>query len=312
MTSALERAIDSLSSHEITVTAALRQLLVVGHRIEAEALTSWIRSELDGYKPDDPVPEYRDGSLLSLAVRVAFDGPWRRREVVTVSAAELPESLKSVLEEISLRMPVAELEALADPEEEGEPGAPLPGWWVARYREAMERGEAPGPASYIANQAVVDLPRTRLVGILERVRTTALSLALELEAVSRDAGSSDGPTVTSDTELSRAVATHMTTIYAAPHSSVSVASGAFASAVQLAAGDVEGLLREAGKLIQDDGLAALRAALTDDGNSPAEATGGFLRRLRAGSYVVASGVTTSAAYDGLLALLGQVFPGYSG
>ena len=91
--------------------------------------------------------------------------------------------------------------------------------------------------------------------------------------------------------------------------SVSVASGAGANAVQLQVGDVPGLLREAGKLLAQVGVEALHAALRDDGDKPAEATRGFLARVKAGTSGLSGGLTASAADDGLVVLLHQVFSG---
>jgi hypothetical protein len=161
----------------------------------------------------------------------------------------------------------------------------------------------------VANEAYISVPRTYLAGLLDRVKTVALGLALDIEGVSTEAGATGGPTVDSEPALGQTVASHMTMIFA-HNSSVSVASGAGATAVQLQVGDVAGLLREAGELLAGDGVEALGAALKDDGDEPGEATRGFLDRVKVGAYGLAGGLTTNAAYDGLVALLQQVFPGF--
>lgn len=307
MASELERAIDSLSNPEISIADALRQLLVVARRIGAEDAMAWLRSELEGYKDDVTVPDYREGSSFPITVR--FDGPMRSWETLQVSASELPAELRAVLNKFSLGMPVAEMEALAKAAGEGSPRLPLPMHWVMLYREAVENRTVPSLSLHVANEAYISVPKTYLVGLLDRVKTVALGLALDIERVSTEAGASGGPTVDSEPALGQTVASHMTMIFA-HNSSVSVASGAGATAVQLQVGDVPGLLREAAKLLVGDGVEALRAALNDDGDQPAEATRGFLDRVKAGAYGLAGGLTTNAAYDGLVVLLHQVFPGF--
>ena len=301
-----ERAIATLSNPEVSIADALRQLLVVARRIGADEVMTWLRSELEGYKDNAVVPDYRDGTSFPITVR--FGGPMRSLEKLQISASELPADLRAVLTNFSLGMPVAEMEALANADGEGSPRLPLPTRWVMLYREAVEQQTVPGLLLHVANEAYISIPKTYLAGLLDRVKTVAPGLALDIEGVSTEAGASGGPTVNSEPALGETVASHMTMIFA-HNSSVSVASGPGATAVQLQAGDVPGLLREAGKLLAEDGVEALRDALKDDGDKPAEATRGFLDRVKAGAYGLAGGLTTNAAYDGLLALLHQVFPG---
>ena len=307
MASELERAIGSLSNPEISIADALRQLLVVARRIGADDVTTWLRSELEGYADDAALPDYRDGSSFPITVR--FDGPMRSWETLQVSASELPAGLRSVLNYVSLRMPVAETEALATAEGKGSPRLPLPTHWVMLYREAVEQRTVPSLSMHVANEAYVSVPRTYLAGLLDRVKTAALGLALDIESVSTDAGLSGGPTVESEPALGQTVASHMTMIFA-HNSSVSVASGAGATAVQLEVGDVPGLLREAHKLLAEDGVEALHAALNDDGDKPDDATRSFLDGVKSGAYGFVGGLTTNAAYDALTLLLHQVFPDF--
>jgi hypothetical protein len=88
-----------------------------------------------------------------------------------------------------------------------------------------------------------------------------------------------------------------------------VASGRKATAVHLETGDTHGLLSAAAAFLQADSLKALSAALAADGDQPGQATRGFLAKVRSGAVLLASGVATNAAYDGLLGLIRQVFPG---
>ena len=148
---------------------------------------------------------------------------------------------------------------------------------------------------------------THLRGILDRVKSVALDLALCLEDVSVDAGTTGGPTVESEPGLASTVTVFLNQVFA---NNSTVAIGDNASVVQVQVGDVAGLLEAARSLLTEEGVTALRVALQRDGGEPATETRSFLDRVRGGAYMMGSGVATNAAYDGLVALLGQVFPGF--
>ena len=78
--------------------------------------------------------------------------------------------------------------------------------------------------------------------------------------------------------------------------------------MQLQVGDVEGLTA-AGELLGADGFAALEQAVADDGGHPGASTQTFLERVKDGAFMLARGIGTNAAYDGLVELLKQVFGG---
>lgn len=83
-----------------------------------------------------------------------------------------------------------------------------------------------------------------------------------------------------------------------------------AVAVQLQVGDLQGLLGAARSILDERGVEDLGTALGEDGGEPGDATRSFLERVRSGSYALAGGIAVNGAYDGLMALLGQVFPGF--
>lgn len=303
----MERAIDALSDPTVKIADALRRLLVVARRIGATDLAEWIKQELGGYGGRDEIPDYRDGSNLPIAIR--FDGYGGASVTRRMSSIELPAELSSATDNFKLVMPLAELEALAVDDGDADPQNQLPGFWLQRYRKLADEGRAPQVSMYIANHAAVVVPRTYLRGLLDRIKTVALDLALDIEDVSPEAGDTGGPTVTTEPGLREAVASHMTMIFAS-NSTVSVASGAGASAVQLQAGDRDGLLAAARSILDESGVEDLDAALRDDGGKPGGATRRFLDRVRSGSYSLAEGLAVNGGYDGLVALLGQVFPGF--
>jgi hypothetical protein len=111
----------------------------------------------------------------------------------------------------------------------------------------------------ILNDASLTLPRTHLRGILDRVKSVALDLALGLEDVSLDAGVAGGPTVTSEPELAKTVTVHLNQIFA---TNSSVAVGDNASVVNVQVGDVDGLLEAARSLHSEEGVTVLGRRLS--------------------------------------------------
>lgn len=313
VSNSLSRAIDALSTPGIDLPDALRGLLVVSRRLQAEDLTAWLRAELDGYPDERPTPPYRTAEQLP--IELYFDGPMRSSDSMRVTGADLPEDVGAPLREQSMRQPAAELAALSAGD--GEPGSDLPPMWIHLYREHIKTGNIPHFPMMVLNRARIVLPRTYLRGILDRVKSNALDLALDLEQVSLDAGEAGGPTVTDDPQLAQVVTQHMTTLFA-PSATIilggnaAVASGAGGVAVQTVTADLDGLLRAVGELVGKQGRDDLQTALESDGGQPAEKTRGFLEKVKGGAYALAGGLTTNGAYDGLVALIGSVFKGFSG
>lgn len=311
MTTPLSRAIEVLSTPDVRAAEALRSLYVVSKRLEDKALTRWIRSELDGYPAAETVPEYRKPGVLPITL--TWHGYGGREATTTVTDLELPEHLR--LGETPMRQPIAELEELAAGKKDA--AAQLPSPWLALYRRAFSEGKAPGYPGMQVNYASQLYPRTMLRGVIDRVKTSALDLALDLEGVSPEAGSVGGPTTTTDPQLHQPVTVFLTTIYGAGSTitigdDANVAAGKGSTAIRLQAGDVEGMFKMASAYLDHGGVHEFQAALDQDGGQPGARTRGFLTNVLAGAQVLAGGITGNAAYEGLVALLGQVFPGFTG
>jgi len=242
---ALERAIDSLSDPHVALPDALRTLLVVSRRIGAEELTSWINAELDGYRGKVSLPTYREG--IDLPVKLQFDSMGMSRSL-TVHWAELPDELDLRLKKVPFRHPVAELVELSDGGQD--PCIQLPVGWVSQYRELAANGKAPYYEYMTLDHAAIQIPRTYLKGALDRIKTTALDIALSLEDISPAVGTSGGPTVTDDPRLAQQVTINLTQLYAdnatvAVGDHATVSNGLGAVSVTVGLGDMVGLLKEA-------------------------------------------------------------------
>lgn len=306
MTAPLDQAIRSLTDPSVAIGDALRGLLVVSRRIKATELTDWIQAELTGYDSDAALPKYR---RQPLPIELRWDGFGGSRSFMTVGAGEIPEVLAPADQPVRLTHPVAELSALAGAEGDTEPRFALPLAWVALYRHFIKQGELiPHIQNMVLNEAYVIAPRTFLLGLVDQVKTAALDLALDLEGVSPEAGSSGGPTVESDKELASVVNIHMNTINA---NNSTVVLGDGNTSVNVQVGDLDGMLKAAATLIAQDGLAALREAIEADGGEPDKQTRSVLDRVKAGAFTLVGGITTNAAYEGLVQLVQAAYPNFT-
>lgn len=327
MATALEAAVDALSDPGVALPDALRRLLVVSRRINAADLTAWILGELYGYQVGEDVPAYRDGEGMS--IRLRFDGFYGSAQTMTVHQSDLPDSLGSFMNGAKFRQPVAELQELA--EGDSDPGVQLPMWWISEYRRLANENKAPHIEMMGLNRATTSMPRTHLKGMLDRVKSTALDLALSLEDISPEVGTTGGPTVSDEPRIEQQVHLHLAPMYAngstisvsentivtsrdnatvSIGSNTNIASGRDSKAIRIDAGDIGSLLRAAGDYLSSEGVEALDSALRSDGGEAATETRGFLDRVKAGSIGLVSGMTTNAAYDGLISLIQQPFPGF--
>ena len=181
----------------------------MARRMGAADLTAWLRAELDGYAKEAELPDYRWAT--GLPIRLVFDGPFQSRQSYDVSARDIPEQLGNGLSQMGLREPIAELEALASGEEN--PRSELPSVWLELYRHYISEGKAPHVEGMILNRASVIIPKTHLLGAIDRIRTSALDLALNLEEVAPDVGDAHGPQVSDNPALADTVNIYMTKIF---------------------------------------------------------------------------------------------------
>lgn len=257
VTTPLEQAIDSLSDPTAGLADSFRRLLVVSRRIAADDLTDFIRAELDGYEDRALVPPTRKAPNLAVSIR--FDGFRGSHDTLRVGAGELPTELVAVLDVVGFTEPVAELEALAHADGDNDPRLELPMAWVMLYRKFIEQQAVPYISMMTPNQAYIALPRTHLRGMLDRLRTAALDLALDLETVSVDAGTPSGPTVASEPRLANIVNNYVAA-QAAENATVTVGDN-----TNVAVGDVSGLFAAAAEYIDPAGVEArcLRRRIQD-------------------------------------------------
>lgn len=89
----------------------LRMLLLLGGRLDSEALRDWARFQLDGYGPDDPLPDARIvGAPIHLDAIVGFN----QIKGQHISAAMLPDFASVMKDTLEVRNSIAEIESMIE------------------------------------------------------------------------------------------------------------------------------------------------------------------------------------------------------
>lgn len=297
----LSEIIDAASNDDFSTTNLLRKVQIVAHRLKAESVTLWVKSELFGYPKDETVPAYR--GPFATPVQGTWVNPARHITTAVTSVGLPPDFIKANFTCI-IRQPVADLEELVTSEQN--PGVQWDPYTVHEYNRFVESGQ--GGAGFelmmllSANQTV---PRNHIRGIIDSVRTTALQLALDLEEISPEAGEPGGPT-TDNPEVRQVTNNFNFTIHGDGNN---IAAGSeIHQKSKVTKGDLAGLRKAASELgLEKAGLEALEAAVTEDGDSLGKHTSSFLDRVRGGAYSLGAGVASNVAADQLMQLVGAFF-----
>lgn len=295
-----QRAIDALSDPTIAVDDALRHALIVGTRIQSTSIKEWVDAELFGYPDESEVPAYRRLDQEMLRVDMYFSGYGGREFTHSLGFNDLPSELQIYEGGLMLRQPANSLAKLAASDSETKAAMQVPTKWCGMYNYLSDEGKIAlqTPLSRaVAARIIMD--KGMLDDVVSAVRTSALKLLLELEQVGPQVGEPGGPTVNDDERLRgidlRIGELHGPLIVTAGHGNTISA--------QSSEGDLTVIYEKASEFIEPDGIEQLKAALFSDGGRPGKETNKFLERVKSGAVNLVGGVTASAAYEGLSALV---------
>ncbi len=88
-----------------SLSVLLRKCLVLSRRLKNERLKVWVEKELDGYKNDDALPDYRVTQTFSKGI---FWGvPGAKLENVPIPTAMLEPKHRPLVEQAKFRQPIA-------------------------------------------------------------------------------------------------------------------------------------------------------------------------------------------------------------
>jgi hypothetical protein len=151
----------------------LRKCLLLGAETGSEALREWARRELNGYGDEDEVPNYRKFQDVPISMDSMSGRMWRRGDII--SRLNVPtEAREYVLEEITFKQPIEELQHLA---EQKQVSFTSPGLAVA---QAIWNREL-GPFQSVDGLSYV-ISGSKVTGILGQIRTKLVDVVADLTA----------------------------------------------------------------------------------------------------------------------------------
>lgn len=150
-------------SHDIS--DLLRKALLVATKLQLDDFKDWIRSELDGYKDAEKIPEYRViyGDLRA-------QNPYRGLIPFTIGNSELSEAARK----IHIHESVASIQQLTDSTQEGA--------ICYAFSPEQEAALMRMQSGYVQLRPIKVVGRNQLQAILQAVRTRILEWSLSLES----------------------------------------------------------------------------------------------------------------------------------
>lgn len=213
MVNSLAKYIEDLNNPSVALTDGLRGLLIVASRLKSTPLQEWIKNELHGYKPGDQVPSYRSSS--SATIRLRFEGGseiYKIDRTVKLMPSDISDdALSRPAQSLDIRQSIAEISSLT--QGESDPTIPLPIWWIKRYRELADERKVVFFESLTLENAQIIVTKVDLIGLLDRVRTFAIEMALNVEDIAPKAGETGGPTVDDSPTIERTINNFITYVY---------------------------------------------------------------------------------------------------
>ena len=233
--SLLQEIIDAASGSEVPLTDILRKCLVLATRLRNEHLRQWVLQELNGYSADTQLPKYRvSAELESCGNFVSSTHGWNSQPIPT---AFLSEEDRQSVEQAEWRDGIAAYEQLA---KENDAGDLLRIQWPANLIALYQRKFG---TNFFLSDAWIDVPRSRLVLLVDTVRTKVLDFSLQLEGEAPEAG--EPGTITSSISPDR-VTQHFTNIIMGDNAVVASHAGDVSAThqhVMVQYGDIESLMK---------------------------------------------------------------------
>ena len=163
---------------ETDLATILRKCKVLAARLGNAEFGTWVDNELNGYKPDDDLPQYR---ILGVRSKGHFLGSFRELSNADIPLMNIPEKFRESVSHASINLPVASIARLIEDSDRGtvqEPWLPdLVAFVSAQIYQGMN-----------CMQAWKVIPIPNLIAILDEIRNRVLSFVLEIEAEDPKAG----------------------------------------------------------------------------------------------------------------------------
>jgi len=168
-------AIDGTSDLE----TLLRKCRVLAARLQNQEFKVWVQSELDGYRNEVDIPDYRHFRCHAYGHFAGCFG--RQLKNAQIPPTCIPKELREQLTSVDMREGVS---ALVDLTRDCETGLLHMNWPADTYPLFGDKIYE----DMNLMQAWIAIPKSSVVGILSTVRNRILNFALEIEATNPEAG----------------------------------------------------------------------------------------------------------------------------
>ena len=167
---------------ETDLATLLRKCKVLAARLGNAEFGTWVDNELNGYKPDDDLPQYR---ILGVRSKGHFLGSFRELSNADIPLMNIPEKFRESVSHAYINLPVASIAKLIE-DSDGRSAAQEP--WLPDL-VALVSTQIYQNMNCMQAWKVIPIPN--LIAILDEIRNRVLSFVLEIEAEDPEAGEAE-------------------------------------------------------------------------------------------------------------------------
>lgn len=172
----LDEIIELATGNNQSVAVLLRKCVVLAHQIKNERLKAWANKELNGYEDGDELPGYR---ISPGQAKGHFTGPFGAEyRNLPIPPAVLEREHRHFATEVRLFQAVSAYEDLVrTTKADGHITAPWPNDLALYYQQRI-----PNSKRMVLIAAYQEIPKPKLVELVDTVRNRVLNMALELQS----------------------------------------------------------------------------------------------------------------------------------
>lgn len=174
----LDDIVEEATAKDGDVPRLLRLCMRLAARLEHEQLGRWARHELEGYPDSELLPEYR---VLSVRNMGAFVLPMASGEhILEIPVSILPKELQAGYSRVNFKGAIAEYIDLVAPEvgKQSEIVIPWPLAHAVHHATKVVRNSGAQ-----CQRAWMEVSPSRVVGMIDQIKTRVLAFALEIQKV---------------------------------------------------------------------------------------------------------------------------------
>ncbi|MCW2218784.1 hypothetical protein M2232_002316 [Bradyrhizobium japonicum] len=171
----LDEIIDGAVSDTQPIGSVLRKCLVLEQQAKNEKFRAWLNNELDGYKSEQELPDYRLINTISRGFFTGYAGSQINDQPLALHVLEKED--RELMRKVRLAQPAASYESI--PDKGTDASLPWPPELTVKYQSKFFQ-------HYALNRAWQEVPASCLVGLVETVRNRVLRFALDIKDQLKD------------------------------------------------------------------------------------------------------------------------------